>query len=69
MTPDQVRAARNWLGWTQPELAEKAEVGLSTLRDYERGARVPVHHNLKAIQSALEEAGIEFTADAIRRRK
>ena len=41
MSPEQVRAARNWLAWTQAELAERANVGLSTVKDYEGGKRTP----------------------------
>ena len=61
MSPEQVRAARNWLAWTQAELAEKAKVGLSTLKDYEGGKRVPIANNLEAIKRALEEAGMTIS--------
>jgi hypothetical protein len=36
-------------------------VSVTTLRNYERGATIPVTNNLAAIRAALEEAGIEFT--------
>lgn len=62
-TPHQTRAARNWLGWTQRQLAKKAQVGLSTIRDYERGRRTPVFHNQLAIKEALEIGGIEFAGE------
>ncbi len=60
MSPEQVRAARNWLAWTQAELAEKAKVGLSTVKDYESGKRTPIANNIEAIQKALESAGVTF---------
>ena len=60
MSPEQVRAARNWLAWTQAELAETAKVGLSTIKDYESGKRTPIANNLEAIQRALESAGVAF---------
>lgn len=60
-----MRAARNWLAWTQAELAERAKVGLSTVKDYEGGKRTPVTNNLEAIKRALEGAGMSFTADGI----
>ena len=60
MSPEQVRAARNWLAWTQAELAEKAKVGLSTVKDYESGKRTPIANNIEAIQRAMESAGIKF---------
>jgi transcriptional regulator with XRE-family HTH domain len=65
MSPEQVRAARNWLAWTQAELADKANVGLSTVKDYESGKRKPIANNLEAIQRALEEGGIKFTQDTV----
>jgi DNA-binding transcriptional regulator YiaG len=65
MSPEQVRAARNWLAWTQAELAERAKVGLSTVKDYEGGKRTPIANNLAAIKKALESEGIRFTADSV----
>ena len=60
MSPEQVRAARNWLGWTQAQLAERSKVSLSTIKDYESGKRSPIANNVEAIQKAMELAGIEF---------
>jgi transcriptional regulator with XRE-family HTH domain len=65
MTPEQVRAARGWLNWTQAELAERAQVGLSTVKDYEAGRRNPIQNNLLAIIAALESAGISFGSRAV----
>jgi transcriptional regulator with XRE-family HTH domain len=65
MSPEQVRAARNWLAWTQAELAAKASVGLSTVKDYEGGKRTPIANNLEAIRKALESGGIKFTATSV----
>jgi ribosome-binding protein aMBF1 (putative translation factor) len=65
MSPEQVRAARNWLAWTQAELADKAKVGLSTVKDLESGKRTPIANNLEAIKRALESAGIEFGEKSI----
>jgi transcriptional regulator with XRE-family HTH domain len=60
MTSEQCRAARALLGWSQQELSEVAKVARKTLADFERGARMPYDRTLRDIQSALEEAGIEF---------
>lgn len=60
MSPEQCRAARAWLDWSQEELATKAQISNSTLRDFEAGRRIPIANNLAAIQRALENAGIEF---------
>lgn len=65
MSPEQVRAARNWLAWTQAELAAKANVGLSTLKDYESAKRTPIANNLEAIKAALEAEGIVFSKNSI----
>jgi transcriptional regulator with XRE-family HTH domain len=65
MSPEQARAARSWLGWTQAELAERACVGLSTVKDYEGGKRTPIPNNLEAMQRALEGAGMQFTPRGI----
>jgi len=60
MSPEQSRAARAWLDWSQGELAAKASVSLSTVRDFEKGRRVPIANNLAAMRAALESAGIAF---------
>jgi ribosome-binding protein aMBF1 (putative translation factor) len=60
MLPEQSRAARAWLDWSQEALAAKASVSLSTVRDFEKGRRVPIANNLTAMRVALESAGIAF---------
>jgi ribosome-binding protein aMBF1 (putative translation factor) len=60
MLPEQSRAARAWLDWSQDELAAKASVSLSTVRDFEKGRRVPIANNLTAMKAALESGGIAF---------
>jgi transcriptional regulator with XRE-family HTH domain len=65
MRPEQSRAARGWLGWTQAKLADEASVGLSTVKDFEAGKRAPISNNLHAMKRALEAFGIAFTEDAV----
>ena len=60
MSPEQCRAARGWLGWTQQELARRAGVGLSTVRDFEKKERTPIANNLAAIRRAIETAGVRL---------
>lgn len=63
MFPEQCRAARAWLGWSQSELAAKAGVSTSTIRNYEVGKRLPHGNNLRAIRIAFEQAGMWFASD------
>jgi transcriptional regulator with XRE-family HTH domain len=60
MFPEQSRAARGWLGLSQDDLARRANVSLSTVRDFEKGRRTPIANNLAAIQRVFEEAGIQL---------
>ena len=61
LTPEQCRAARGLLNWSQPQLAERAGVGLSTVRSFEVGRHQPIRANLAAMQAVFEAEGIEFT--------
>jgi len=63
VSPQQCRAARAWLGWSQDGLAKRARIGLSTLKDFEGGKRAPMRNNLEALRSALESAGIGLLFD------
>jgi len=60
MSPEQSRAARAWLDWSQQQFAAKASVSLSTVRDFEKRRRVPIANNLGAMKTVLETAGISF---------
>ena len=60
MTPEQCRAARGWLDLSQDELAKAAGVSLSTVRDFEKGRRVPISATLGAMTIALENRGVGF---------
>lgn len=60
ITPSQSRAARALIEWSQEELAKAAHLGLSTIRDFEKGRRTPSHNNLLGIRTALEVAGVLF---------
>jgi hypothetical protein len=60
LTPEQCRAARGWLDWSQDVLAVKAKVSLSTVRDFEKGRRTPIANNLAALEGVLMGAGIRL---------
>jgi transcriptional regulator with XRE-family HTH domain len=59
--PNQIRAARGLLDWSQTRLGETAGVSLSTVKDFEAGRRTPTVASIGAILGALEAAGVEFT--------
>lgn len=55
---NQMAGARAMLGWKQEDLAEKAGVSVSTVKDFEAGRRQPRTPSLEKIQKAIEQAGI-----------
>ena len=63
MTPEQCRAARALLDWSQEDLAERSRVAARTVRYFEKDMREPIPANLAALQSALERAGVVFIAE------
>lgn len=60
LTAVQCKAGRALLGWSQADLARKANVAVSTVADFERLSRKPVPNNLQALGAAFESAGISF---------
>ena len=60
LTPELCRAGRALLAWTQRDLAERARTAVSTIADFERGARSPVANSSEAIEAALRAGGVGF---------
>jgi predicted transcriptional regulator len=60
LTPQQCRAARGWLGWSQTELALQSQVSISTIRDFEANKRKPIYNNLQSVAEALMRCGVTF---------
>lgn len=54
-----MRAARGFLSWSARQLAEAANLGLSTVQRVEAGGGI-TGANMDAIRRALEDAGVEF---------
>ncbi|TAL01849.1 MAG: XRE family transcriptional regulator [Rhodospirillaceae bacterium] len=63
ITPEQSRAARALLDWSQERLAEKAELSGGSVRHFEKGRQPLSPNNLAAVRAALEKAGVEFIAE------
>ena len=60
ITPEQCRAARGLLDWSQAKLAVEAGVGIVTVRQFEAGAHDPRRATLEVIARAFKAAGVEF---------
>lgn len=60
ITPAQLRAARALLDWSQQRLAEAANIGNATIRNFEAGRSAPQSATLTVLQQALETAGVIF---------
>ena len=60
MTPSQSRAARALLNMTQSDLAAGADVGLSTVVDFEKSRRDLPTETIGKLRKALETAGVEL---------
>jgi transcriptional regulator with XRE-family HTH domain len=65
LTSDQIRAARALLRWSAQDLADKADIGISTVQRMENAEGVPSasSKNLEAVQRTLEKAGVEFITE------
>ncbi len=67
MTPDQVKAARLFLGWSMSRLGMRSGTSVHTVRIFEQTGRVAAMYGrtdqvdaVAAIRATLEMAGIEF---------
>ena len=71
VTPGQIRAARALLRLEQAELAQRAHISVVTIRRIEKSN----HHKrvapvtLAGVRQALEQPGVEFIPDGVRRRR
>ena len=68
ITPEQLRDARELLGWSPEHLAVRSGTTVYGVTKYERFGRVasrqgqpPNFHALASIRAVLEAAGVEFT--------
>jgi transcriptional regulator with XRE-family HTH domain len=60
ISPDLCRAARGLLGWSQQELATRAQVSRKTIADFELSQVQPHPRTLRDVVAALEAAGVEL---------
>ncbi|HLW93005.1 MAG TPA: helix-turn-helix transcriptional regulator [Roseiarcus sp.] len=64
ISPEQVKAARELLGWSQDDLAALVGVGETAVSLFEREKRRLLALNVSEVRGVLESAGIEFTGGA-----
>jgi transcriptional regulator with XRE-family HTH domain len=60
LTPNQCRAGRALLGWSQEELSKRAQIAVATIANFEREATTPIRSNQTAIIRAFDDAGVTF---------
>ena len=61
ITPAQCRAARGLLRWSQEELADRSDVGLSTIKKLEAElTAAPRKSTLKVLRATFEAHGVAF---------
>ncbi len=63
-TIEQIRAARALIGWSQGDLAERAELSQTGIARIENGTNQPSSTTLAKIVDAFDSAGIEFIDDS-----
>jgi transcriptional regulator with XRE-family HTH domain len=63
ITPEQCRAARSLLGWSQEDLAAETAISRPTIAEFERGTRTPYPSNMAAIFKTFDKAGVAFIDD------
>lgn len=65
MTPAQCRAARGYLGWSQRDLALKADIARGTIADFERGVHQPGRRTIRDLVAVLTAAGLTIGNGAV----
>ena len=60
ISPEQARAARALLGWSQDQLVAKSGVPKRTVARLELGEGSPHPRTIEAIRATLEAAGVMF---------
>ncbi len=63
LTPEQLKAARQLLGWSQSDLAGHVGVSTKTVWVFEAGKPKPSVLNLDLVRAALESAGVIFVEE------
>jgi transcriptional regulator with XRE-family HTH domain len=60
ITPEQIKAARKLLGWSQATLAGRVHMSAARIWAIETGKQQPCAFELDLVREALESAEVEF---------
>jgi transcriptional regulator with XRE-family HTH domain len=63
LTSAQCRAVRAWFGWSQHELAARANVSVNSVRNFENESKTVHPNTVAAIRRGIEGAGISLLFD------
>jgi predicted transcriptional regulator len=64
ITPQQCRAARGWLEWSQADLEAHSGVSIPAIKQFEKGyVRTPHDKTMRMLFMAFSKAGVIFTED------
>jgi transcriptional regulator with XRE-family HTH domain len=63
LPPDQLKSARELLGWSKSQLAIKSGLTAETVALFETGKRRPTAPAVSTMRQILESVGVEFTND------
>lgn len=58
--PEQIKAARSLLGWSQAELAKKSGYSLPAVNNIERGLSTARAETISTLRQTFEQAGVQF---------
>jgi len=61
ISPEQIKVARELLGWTRAELAKRVRLSPGTIGSIETGKSRTSDQTLLALKKALEDGGVEIT--------
>lgn len=60
LSPCQCRMARAAVGLSRPQFAQRANISVATLADFELGKRAPYERTLRDVRRTFEQLGITF---------
>lgn len=66
ITPAQIRAGRALVGWSQTDLARRAEVTQVTIANIETQKTQASRNTIRRIESALQSQGVEFVGNGVK---